>query len=733
MSILANFLLIKFTLIMTRIFISFLAFFFILSSHAQSGLTVEHIVDGTFNQKTVSKVNWMNDGRYYTALNENRVIKYDITTGESVEMLVDGNKLDLSIDNYTFSADEDQILLLTDRQKIYRRSYTGIFYIYNLTNGELELLSEGKQAYATFSPDGKKIAFTRENNLFYKDLSSGEETTITSDGKFNYTSNGSTNWVYEEELYLTKVFEWSPDSKRIAFYRFDESDVRQYNMQVWNDGAIYPEDYRYKYPKAGEANSVVEIYVYSLETGDKVKANTGEETDIYIPRIYWTKDPSVLSVQRLNRLQNTLDILHVDASTGSSDVILTDQSDTYIDFTYCDDLTYLENGKQFLFSSEKDGYKHFYLHNMSGKLVTQVTKGDFEAVSMVGLDQSGRKPTLYYLSTETSPQERLLYSIGLDGKGKKRLSKDKGLVSVNMSGDCKYYISYHSSTDQPKTVDLYEVDKNKNIKTLEDNSELVASVEKFDLAEKSYFSFETVDGTELFGYMLKPTDFNDSRKYPLMIYQYSGPGSQNVNSSWGGSHFIWHQLLVQNGYIVAVVDGRGTGYRGADFKKQTYKELGKLEVVDQIEAARYLGSLDYIEEDRIGIWGWSYGGYMSSLAILKGAGIFKAAIAVAPVTTWRFYDTIYTERYLQRPQDNPGGYDENSPIHHADKLEGHFLLIHGTGDDNVHFQNAVALQENLIKAGKDFDTFYYPDEAHGISKSRKHVYSLMTEFVLENL
>lgn len=707
--------------------------FLAITSFAQKNLTIDHIVDGTFSQRSIRSVNWMMDGRYYSALEENKILKYDITTGENVETLVDGDELGLAIDDYTFSIDEKQILLLTDRKSIYRRSFTGVYYLYDPANSDLEPLSDGRQSYAAFSPDGRKIAFTRDNNLFYKNLDSGNETAITGDGKFNFIINGSSDWVYEEELYITKAFEWSPDSKRIAFYRFDESDVREYNMQVWNEGAIYPEDYRYKYPKAGEKNSMIEIYVYDLETENKIKANIGEEADIYIPRIYWTKDPNLLSIQRLNRLQNRLDILHVDASTGSSDVVLSDMSDTYIDFTYCDDLTYLENGRQFIFSSEKDGFKHFYLYNMSGKLVNQITKGNFEAVSMVGLDQNSNS-TLYYISTETSPQERLLYSIGLDGKGKKRLSKDKGVVYVNMSNDCKYFISSHSAADQPLTVELYETEGNKKIKTLMDNGGLRDAIKAYDLAEKEFFTFNTVDGTELNGYMLKPTDFNASRKYPLLIYQYSGPGSQNVNNSWGsGSHFIWHQLLLQNGYIVAVVDTRGTGYRGADFKKLTYKQLGKLEVIDQIEAANYLGSLDYIEEERIGIWGWSYGGYMSSLAILKGADVFKTAIAVAPVTTWRFYDTIYTERYLQRPQDNPSGYDDNSPIQHVEKLKGNYLLIHGTGDDNVHFQNAVALQDKLIEAGKDFKTFYYPDQAHGLSRSRKHLYQMMTNFILENL
>ena len=719
---------------MKRILKSFAIVFLIglsLSGFTQKEIEVENITDGTFRQQSVRSLNWMNDGQFYSAMSDNKVIKYSVRTGDEVETIVDGNSLDLKIDSYSFSDDESLVLLMTDRKSIYRRSYTAVFYLYNRSTNSVQKLSDGRQSYATISPDNSKVAFTRDNNLFYVDLNSKEEVAVTSDGKFNYIINGSTDWVYEEELYLTQAFAWSPDGKRIAYYRFDESDVREYNMQKWNEGALYPEDYRYKYPKAGEENSVVEIYLYELGSKKKVKADIGEETDIYIPRIYWTKNPELLAIQRLNRLQNRLDILHVNAKNGESNTILTDESTTYIDFTFCDDLTYLDNGTQFLYSSEKDGYKHFYLYNMDGSLENQITKGSFEASDLVGLDQQKKK--LYYMSTEDSPLERHLYVISLSGKGKKKLTAKAGISTVNMSDDCSFYMNYFSSADTPMTVSLYQTSGNKLIKVMEDNQELAQKAKEYGFAKKEFFQLTIETGSTLSGFFLKPSDFDENKKYPLLIYQYSGPGSQNVSNRWGGGHFIWHQYLAQEGYIVAVIDTRGTGYRGEAYKKLTYKELGKYETQDLIFSAKTLGGYDYIDQDRIGIWGWSYGGYMSSLAILKGNDVFKAAIAVAPVTTWRYYDTIYTERYLQRPQDNPSGYDDNSPNSHAEKLKGNFLLVHGTGDDNVHFQNAVALQDELLDAGKQFDSFYYPDRAHSLGNRRGHLYQKMTRFIMEKL
>ena len=717
--------------------LSFLLLLFVsINLTAQMKIKVNNILDGTFRQENVRNFNWMKDGQFYSELSGNKIVKSSILDKAKKTTLFDGSANSLRIAGYTFSADEKKILILTNRKSIYRRSFTADYYVYDVANKDLKKLSNGgPQSYATFSPDGKMVAFARDNNLFVTTLVTMSEKQITDDGEFNKIINGSSDWVYEEEFTITKAFFWSPDSKKIAFIRFDEGGVKEYNMQVWNDGDLYPEDYRYKYPKAGESNSVVEVYIQNLDNNRKVKVDIGDEKDIYIPRIMWTKDASLLSVQRLNRLQNKLDILHADAGSGKSQLIYSDKSKTYVDITFTDDLMYLDNGKEFLFSSEADGYKHFYLHRMDGQLINQVTKGKWEAESFVALNQSAKKPVLYYLSTEVSPMERHLYKIRLDGKGKERLSLADGYNSVDMSNDAKYYILKNSSATRPLKISLYESKGNKLIEDLKTNERLAKTVEKYQLAAKNFFQFETVDQNMLNGFFLYPNDFDSTKRYPVMLYQYSGPGSQNVKNQWFGGHYIWHQMLTQQGYIVAVVDTRGTGGRGAAFKKMTYKQLGKLEAEDHIEAAKFFGTLSFVDKSRIGIWGWSYGGYMSSLVMMKGADYFKAGIAVAPVTTWRFYDTVYTERYLRKPQDNAEGYDDNSPNSHVEKLKGKYLLIHGTGDDNVHFQNAVTLQKKLVEAGKDFDSFYYPDKAHSLGggATRLHLYKMMNEFVLKNL
>lgn len=709
-----------------------------LYGYSQKQITVEDIYSkGTFRSKSVYGINWMNDGRYYTALKNNNIIKYDVTKGEQVETILDASMLDIEIkiSSYEFSSDEKYILLLTDRKSIFRRSYTAIFYLYDRDTKTLKKLDEDRIAYATVSPDGNKVAYTKNNNLFYVTLGDMSVVQVTDDGKRNSIINGSTDWVYEEELSFTKAFFWSPDNKKLAYYRFDESEVPEYTLQRWNQGQLYPENYTYKYPKAGEKNSEIQIIVYHLDSKKKVNVNIGAEKDIYIPRINWTFDANVLSVRRMNRLQNQLDILHADAGTGETKLILQDVSDTYVDLELTDDLTYLDDGKHILLASEKDGYKHLYLYTTSGKLVRQVTKGNWEVSSFIGIDQNSKRKTIYFTSKEESPLESYFYSIDLSGKNKHKLSVHKGSNRVNMSNDFKYYINYFSSSTTPNTVELYVTKGNKMIKELENNAGLKEVANEYALVNKEFYTFTNETGVELNGFMLKPNDFDPSKKYPVLMFQYSGPGSQNVTNSWGGSNFYWHQLLVQKGYIISVVDGRGTGGRGEKFKKQTYRNLGRMEVEDQISSAKYLAALPYIDGARIGIWGWSYGGYMSSLAMMEGADVFAMGIAIAPVTSWRYYDTIYTERFLSTPQDNPAGYDDNSPTTHAAKLKGKFLLVHGTGDDNVHFQNTVALQDKLISEGKQFDSYYYPDRAHGIYRghARPHLFNMMTQFVLDNL
>lgn len=702
---------------------------------AQKRITVDDFTTRTtFVEKQVTGINWMNDGKYYTTLSDNKVVRYDITTGQPVEILVDGKAVSPSIviGEYSFSTDESRILLLTERRQIYRRSFSAEYFVYDRASKSLQPLSKnGPQSYATFSPDGSKIAFVRDNNLFVVRLSDMNETQVTTDGKFNSIINGTTDWVYEEEFSFVVGFEWSPNGNKIAYFRFDESDVKEYNMQVWS-GLLYPFDYRYKYPKAGEKNSKVEIWIHDLPSGNKVKVDTGSEQDIYIPRVKWTADQNTLSITRLNRLQNQLQLLHANASTGKTSVILDEKTDTYFDIEILD-ILYLKNGKEFIRLSEEDGYMQLYLHSAGGQVIRKITPGKFDVTAFLGADE--KKRVVYYTSTEESPLERHLYSITFDGKKKTRLTSGPGVHQINMSHDKQFYIDHYSNASQPKVATLHRTGTKGALKVVESNDALLNRIREYGLTPKEFFTFENEGGTELFGFFLKPSNFDSTRQYPVMVFQYSGPGSQEVQNDWSADHFYFHHMLVQKGYIVAFVDPRGTGGRGAEFKKVTYKQLGKYELEDHLSAARYLASLPFIDADRMGIWGWSYGGYMSSLAMTKGAGVFKLGIAVAPVTNWRFYDTIYTERYLQTPQLNAQGYDMNSPLTYADRLKGKFLLIHGTGDDNVHVQNSIIFQDALIKSGVQFESFFYPDKHHGIqgASTRRHLFTLMTDFIERNL
>lgn len=698
--------------------------------------------DNTFQVKSVYGINWMQNGRFYTSLQPSNsayaVVKFDITSGEAVDTLVNGSQLSpedqqgpLRFTDYSLSADENKFLLATEVENIYRRSTKAIFYVYDLRNNSLKKLHEQKVSYASFSPDGQLVAYVRDNNLYYQNLSDGQEVAVTTDGKFNEIINGSTDWVYEEEFTFAKAFFWSPDSKKIAFYKFNESEVKEYNMQLWT--GLYPPDYRFKYPKAGEENSRIEILVHHLPDTKTVQMDIGDETDIYIPRIYWTNSPELLSIIRMNRLQNKLEILHADVSSGQTDLILTETSDTYVDIDYNDNLTYLDDNDGFIRTSEQSGYKHVYLYEMDGELVRQVTEGDYVVDELVGFDEE--RKLVYYLSTENSPLERQFYRINIKGKKKEKLSSAEGVHDINMNPDFTYYIQYHSSATEPLTVTLHTAPDGDLVKVLEDNQQLRNTLKTVNLNTKEFFTIPTNDGLQLNAYMIKPADFDPTQEYPVLMYVYGGPGSQTVLNNFSTQRELWHSYMADQGYIVISVDNRGTGARGREFKHVTYAQLGKYEVEDQITAARFMADQPYVDGSRVGIWGWSYGGYLSSLAMFIGNEVFKAGIAVAPVTNWRFYDTIYTERYLKRPQDNPSGYDEYSPLSHADKLKGAFLLIHGTGDDNVHFQNAVKLQDALIEANIQFDSFYYPNRNHGIygGNTRYHLFEMMTDFLLENL
>ena len=691
----------------------------------------------TFAQKSIKGIKWLSDGTHYTILESGKIVKFDIHTGRRAEVLVDGATLSpsLAITDYTFNSNETKILIETNPKKIYRRSYTASYFIFDIASRQVTALSNhGELSCATFSPDGRHVAFARDNNLFYISLDNMLEIQITADGKKNQVINGTTDWVYEEEWGFVKAFVWSPDSKRIAYYRFDESQVKEYTLQKWNANALYPENYTYKYPKAGEDNSQLSVWIHDLPSGTKKQVDLGNNTDIYIPSIMWTNASTQLSVRRMNRLQNTMELLHADAATGRVAVILKEQSETFVDAEYNDELRYLNDGRHFIYASERSGFKHLYLYTMNGELIHQITSGTWEVTTVSGVDE--RRKKIYYISTEQHHHDRQFYEISFNGKNKRKISVTPGTHAIDMSKDFRYFMDHFSNAENPLQVGLYETAGGKMIRSMEDNKSLKESLATYALSPKHFFNFTAGDGkTSLDAFMLKPRELKPGVQYPVLVYQYSGPRSVNVSNSFGGSYFYWFQMLVQQGYIVVVADVRGTGQRGVRFVDQTYRQLGKLELEDIQALAKSLGQYDYIDTSRLGIYGWSYGGYMAALAMTKGAGTFKVGIAGAPVTSWRFYDNIYTERYLQRPQDNPEGYDENSPLHYADRLKGKFLLIHGTGDDNVHVQNSLALANALIASGKQFDSFYYPDDAHNLPGTKRagHLFQLMTNYILGNL
>ncbi|MBQ6725010.1 MAG: S9 family peptidase [Bacteroidales bacterium] len=703
------------------------------TAFGQKQITLEDIwARGTFSARGISEINSMKDGEHYCVLARNSVDKYSYKTGEKVESVCVFSDIDSKfprVESYEFDESETHLLLSSGFEPIYRHSGVSDYYLYDIKSKSCKKLSEnGKQRLTQFSPDGKKTAFVRDNNLFVCDLESMHEKQITFDGKFNEIINGTTDWVYEEEFSITKGFYWSPDSKKIAFYRFDESAVKQYNMQMW--GELYPEDYSFKYPKAGEDNSVVDVLIYDLPSGKTLKLDVGSENDQYIPRIKWTQNPNILSFMRMSRLQNKMELLLANATTGSISTLYTEENNTYVEVP--DTWIFLKDGKNFILNSEKDGYNHIYMYDMSGKLVRQITKGDYDVANVCGIDEKGKK--IYFTSHQSSAINTELYVTDFGGKKVTKLSKEPGTYRINFSNGCRYYISNFSDANTPPTFTIHNA-AGKQLVVLEDNAALKKRMELYGDERKEFGELTTSENVKLNYYIIKPANFDSTKQYPVFFYVYGGPGHQQVTNSYGYSDYYWHRMLAQNNYIVVCVDGRGTGGRGAEFKKVTYKQLGKYECIDVIEAAKWFAAKPWVDPDRIGIFGWSFGGYLSSLAILKGNDVFKAAIAVAPVTTWRYYDNIYTERFLQRPQDNPNGYDDNSPLNFVKNLKGNYLIIHGTGDDNVHFQNAADMISALENANKQFEMRIYPNKNHSIygGYTRLNLYTLMTDFIFRKL
>ena len=706
-----------------------------------------------FQPRGVPGFESMRQGDFYTMITPVGIEKYSFETGEQVEVILNTRQLTYfdknvtAIDEYSFNSTEDKLLIASRHEEIYRRSDKAFYYIYDCKTKEIILLADttkGKQSFATFSTDGTKVAFVRDNNLFVRVLvpealqvegelyvsavNPEEEIQITRNGSDNEIKNGIADWVYEEELSLSKAFEWSPDGSKIAFLRFDESEVKEFLMELY--GELYPESFRYKYPKAGEDNSLVEVHIYDLKSKRTTKLDMGDNSNCYFPRIYWLPNSTDLITLKMNRHQNKLEFIRYNTLTQKQDVVFTDENSRWLDVN--DSYYFMDDSKTMFLTSERDGYNHIY-KVVFGGAITQITKGAWEVADICAVNTKQKQ--IYYLSNESHTLNRDLYVIGFDGKKKTMLTDGKGWHRVKFSHNTNYYLDNYSDNNTPPIHAIYK-NSGRQVRVLQDNAALKKRAEEYGFAKKEMFNFTTDEGVSLNGWMIKPLTFDSEKKYPVLMYVYGGPGSQEVNNSWfRGMDLAWYQMLAQKGYIVVCVDGRGTAARGDDFKKSIYKQMGKLESEDQMATARYLKTLTYVDSDRVGIWGWSFGGYLSSLAMFKGDGLFKMAMAVAPVTNWRYYDNIYTERFLQTPQENPSGYDDNSPIFHAEKLKGNYLLIHGMADDNVHYQNAVDLTTALIESNKQFTHFFYPNKNHFIvgGNTRLHLYTLLTNYVLENL
>lgn len=699
-----------------------------------------------FSQKGVRGMNSMKDGKTYGSFEKGSLNIYNYKSGQMVntlfsisDLVLEGETEPIRLQDYELSENEDKVLCVTDMESIYRHSFHATYYIHDLKTKSLQPLSEnGKQRLATFSPDATKVAFMRDNNLFIKDLATGEEKQFTFDGLYNHIINGAPDWVYEEEFSFSQGFFWSPDSKKIAYFRFDESNVKEFQMEEFE--GLYPDWYSFKYPKAGEDNSIVDVYVYDLESGKSVKMDTGEETDIYLPRMKWTNDANTLAIQRLNRHQNHLEILAANATTGKSRVFYDETNEYYIDIT--DDWTFLEDGNSFLMTSEKSGYNHIYLYLLDGTMVKQLTSGNWDVTQVYGFD--GKE--VFFQAAKNTPVDRQIYGVNLKGQMREVIGKE-GTNNARFSNDFSYLININSTINQPNQYVLF-TNKGKEVRVLEDNHELVEKLATFNLGEKKLIkvsdpAFVMPDGStvDIDGWQILPPDFDPNKKYPVLIYVYGGPGHQTVCNSWANSDYWWMQLLAQHGIISVSINNRGSGAQGEVFKKMTYLQLGKYETEDMITLAKYMAKQPYVDAERIGIYGWSYGGFMAANGITKGADIISTAVSVAPVTNWRYYDNVYTERFMRTPQENPEGYDLNSPVHNTALIKGNYLLCHGSGDDNVHYQNAMELIKAMISNGKQFDLQIYPNKNHGIyggyeygdGECRMHLFTKIDNFLFEHL
>jgi len=731
---------------MRQLLLMFALTFLSISFYAQENqqITLEDIIiKGSYREGSTPELRSMKDGEHYSMLENNtRITKYSYRAGERTTVLFDITKIEdaplRQFIDYKFSDDETKILLQADKTPIYRHSYSANYYIWNSVTEELTPLSEkGAQKQALFSPDGNYVAFARDNNLFIKNLKFGSESQITRDGKENEIINGTPDWVYEEEFGINKAFWWSPDSKFLAYLRFDETEVPEYKMTMYagenptlEENTTYPGFKTVKYPKAGEKNSLVSVKTYELYSRVTMDIKTGDDTDIYIPRLDWTPDAEELVIMRLNRRHNQLDVLYANPFTGDSRPVLTEKNSKYIDENFIKSLQFLEDGR-FVVISERDGWSHLYLYDRQAFEIARLTQGEFDVTDFYGYDPQNK--IFYYQAAAESPLHREVYYTSTDKKSEGRLTGKAGTNNVTFSNNFAYYVNHYSTVNSPPVVTLHEIKKNTLLRVIQDNTILRGRLESENIPKKELFKLKTTGGTELNGYMIMPAGFNESGRYPVLITQYSGPGSQSVRDSW--ENISWKHYLAQEGFLVVTIDPRGTGARGEDFGKITWMNLGIRESDDLIETAKFLGSLPYVDKENIGIYGASYGGYMTCMTMGRGGSLFKAGIALAPVTDWRFYDTVYTERYMLKPDENPDGYKESSALTYAGNIKGRLLIIHGSADDNVHVQNTFEFTEKLVQEGVQFDMAIYTNRAHSISggNSRMHLYTKMTNFLKEKL
>lgn len=719
--------------------------FAIMSLQAQSKrISLDDIYSkATYSVKDVPGFNSMKNENFYSTLEskytESRELYYNIhihnlNTKKIVETVFDSRHFsseilkDFKLETYSFSNDEDWLILYGNGENIYRRSYKYYVFLYHLPSKQLIRLSEEKVLHASISPQGNKVAYVKDNNLFIYNIKQDEHIAITNDGKWNYIINGNCDWVYEEEFGFTKAYEWSPDGAYVAYYKFDESRVREFTMAKYN--GLYPEQYVFKYPKAGEENSIVSIHLYDVQNTESTEIPVGKEQDQYIPRIKWANN-SELCILQLNRHQNHLNFLFYSTKSNHIKNELQDVNEYYVDIV--DPIILAENGQRILFQSERDGYNHIYAYHRPTQQLDQITKGAYDVMHFLGYNAKAK--SVYFTAAKSNPTETQLFIQNVTSNSPKALTSDGQWVTVRPFPSMEKFLIRESSFQNVPTTKLVD-NKGKVIQVLETNQKLKNTLSQYKWGERKMMVFQSDDPSiALYGYMITPPDFNPNKQYPVLMYQYSGPGSQEVKNTFVTGNYWWHQYLAQEGYIVVCVDGRGTGSRGEAFKKVTYLQLGKYESDDQIAVARQLANMSFVDRNRIGIWGWSYGGYMSAICLMKGHEVFSTAISVAPVSSWRYYDNIYTERFMRTPQENASGYDDNSPVNMVDKLTGNLLIIHGTADDNVHFQNAVMMTNALIKANKQFESFYYPDKDHGIygGNTRLHLFTKMTNYLKENL